>query len=189
MGSHRTPGPVSRRATIAALAAGGLGLAATGSRAAGRQDLADHPLTGWWLATANPIRPDQPQIAVPTLCTADGSFLAFHPVSQLGPDGVQFTSDLVGTWTADSDRRGHFTAVQSLSDLEGTFLGTITIDGYPEVSEDGMTFIDDGSRVVITIRDPGGAVVDAFPGAGGRPVTGTRMGVDAPGFPEATPAS
>ena len=62
------------------------------------------------------------------------------------------------------------------------------VDGYPEASEDGMTFVDDGSRVVITVRDPAGAVVQQFPDTSGRPVTGTRMGPGAPGFPEGADA-
>ena len=90
----------------------------------------------------------------------------------------------MGTWEADSDRRGHFTATQLLSDASGAFLGSVTVDGYPEVSEDGQTFVDDGSKVMVTIRDATGAVVQQIPGAGAPPVTGIRMAPGAPGFPE-----
>jgi hypothetical protein len=41
-----------------------------------------------------------------------------------------------------------------LSDTNGTFLGTITIDGYPGTSADGQIFVDDGLKVVITIWVP-----------------------------------
>jgi hypothetical protein len=146
-------------------------------------------LTGTWLAMANPPLPDDPQFAAPSLFAADGSVLLVFPLTQAGPQGVQFNSPAVGTWEADSDRRGHFTAVQTLSDAAGTYLGSVTIDGYPEVSEDGHTFVDDGSRAVATIRDPAGTIVDQFPAVGARPVTAIRMGVGAPGFPTATPAT
>ena len=73
--------------------------------------------------------------------------------------GVEFVSPYLGTWEADSDRRGHFTATQLLSDASGAFLGSVTVDGYPEVSEDGQTFVDDGSKVMVTIRDATGTIV------------------------------
>jgi len=75
--------------------------------------------------------------------------------------GVEFVSPYAGTWEAESDRRGHFTATQLLSDARGAFLGSVTVDGYPEVSEDGESFVDDGSRVIVTIRDVTGAIVPA----------------------------
>jgi hypothetical protein len=168
---------------IATLSLGTLGASAT------EPSLAEHPLTGTWLAMANPPLPDSPQVAAPSYFGADGSVLLMFPLTQAGPQGVQFNSAYVGTWEADGERRGHFTAVQLLSDANGTFLGSVTVDGYPVVSEDGRTFIDDGSKVTVTIRDPGGAIVQQFPGAGGRPVTGIRMSPGSPGFPEPSPAA
>jgi hypothetical protein len=195
MTTSNTGQSVSRRTALAGLGASGLGLALTATvRQASAQDatpnaLANHPLTGSWLAMANPPLPEDPQVAAPSLFSADGSVLLMFPLTQAGPQGVQFNSAYVGTWEADSERRGHFTAVQLLSDAAGTFLGSVTVDGYPEVSEDGLTFIDDGSKVIVTIRDPAGAIVQQFPGAGGRPVTGIRMGPGSPGFPEVTPGT
>ena len=150
--------------------------------------LADHPLTGTWLAMANPPLPEDPQFAAPSFFGADGSVLLIFPPTQAGPEGVQYGSPYVGTWEADGERRGHFTAVQVLSDAEGTYVGSITVDGYPVVSEDGQTFIDDGSKVIVTIRDGSGAIVQQFPGAGSRPVTAIRMGPGRPGFPEGVAA-
>ena len=195
MTTSRSDASVSRRTALAGLGAGGLGLALAARRVeAAAQDaaadaLAGHPLTGTWLAKANPPLPEDPQVTGPAHFGADGSVLLMFPLTQAGPQGVVFNTAYVGIWEADSDRRGHFTAVQMLSDANGTFLGTVTVDGYPEVSEDGQTLIDDGSRVMVTIRDPAGAVVQQFPGAGARPVTGTRMGVGTPGFPDGTPAA
>ena len=109
---------------------------------------------------------------------------------------MQFNSAYVGTWEPDGERRGHFTAVQLLSDAGGAFLGSVTVDGYPVFSDDGQTLVDDGSKVMVTIRDPEGAVVQEVLPSGapvGRPVTATRMGPGSPGFPTnaaaaATPA-
>ena len=52
------------------------------------------------------------------------------------------------------------------------------------MSEDGQTLVDDQSQVPITIRDAAGVIVQEVPGAGAPPVTGIRMGVGAPGFPQ-----
>jgi hypothetical protein len=124
---------------------------------------------------------------------ADGSVLLMFPLTQAGPQAVQFNSAYVGAWEVDDERTAHFTAVQVLSDAAGTFLGTTTVDGYPMVNEDGQTFVDDGARVMITVRDPAGTIVDQFPDTTGRPVTGRRMSPGNPGFadgasPDATPA-
>lgn len=109
------------------------------------------------------------------------------PLSQLGPKGVQFNSAYMGTWEPHDEQTGHFTATNMLSNAKGTYLGTVTIDGFPHVNDDGQTFIDDGSLVTVTIRNPAGAIVDAFPGAGRRPVTAVRLGGGEHGFPEGTP--
>lgn len=185
----------SRRAALGSIGAFAaiLGVSGQLGHAAARQesavDLSGHPMAGTWLAMANPPLPDDPQIAVPSLFAVDGTVLLMFPLTQRGPDGPVFNSAVVGTWEPDGERRAHFTAVQSLSDAEGAYLGTVTIDGYPEASEDGQTFVDDGSLVMVTIRDSAGAVVQEVPGAGSRPVTGIRMGPGSPGFPttEATP--
>jgi hypothetical protein len=195
-----TDSTVSRRTALGRVAAVGtaLGLGSRLGRASAQEAtpgaLAGHPLTGTWMGLANPPLPDDPQVFGPALFGADGTVLLMFPLSQVGPQGVLFNAPYVGTWAADSERRGHFTAVQLLSDANGANLGSVTVDGFPEVSEDGETFVDDGSRVLVTIRDPAGAVLQQFPGAGSRPVTGRRMGVGAPGFPEgvrtdATPAA
>lgn len=189
MTTPRTVAPVSRRTALAGLGAGSLGLALaarsldTSAQEATPDDLAGHPLTGTWLAMANPSRPQDPQFPAPSYYGADGSVLLIFPTTQAGPQGVVFQSDYVGTWEADSDRRGHFTAVQSLSDADGAFLGTVTVDGYPEVGEDGQTFVDDGSLAVATIRNAAGAVVQEVSGVFDRPVTAIRMGPGSPGFP------
>jgi len=168
-----------------------------GSQAARAEpvDYSDHPLCGVWLAMANPPLPESPQIPVPSIFAADGTVVLSFPLSQLGPNGVQFSSAHVGVWEPYDEQTGHFTATQSISDIEGTLISTVTVDGHPHVNADGQSFIDDGSLVTVTIRDAAGAEIAVVPpGTPGRPVTGWRMGVGAPGFPEgipeaATPAS
>lgn len=152
-------------------------------------DLASHPMTGMWLAMANPPLPDDPRVPVPSLLAADGTVLLMFPVTQKGPQGVQFNSAYVGTWEPETERRAHFTAVQLLSDADGAFLGSVTVDGHPEASEDGQSFVDDNALVMVTIRDAAGAVVQQVSGAGAPPVTGIRMAPGAPGFPTGTPVA
>jgi hypothetical protein len=179
-----------RRSVLLSAVSGALTGALTLGRShavAARQEtasLVDHPLTGDWMAMANRPPPGAPQGPAPSHFGADGSVLLVFPPTQVGMQGVEFVSPHVGTWEADSDRRGHFTATQLLSDATGAFLGSVTVDGYPEVSEDGQTFVDDGSKVMVTIRDAAGAVVQEVSGAGAPPVTAIRMAPGAPGFPE-----
>jgi hypothetical protein len=140
------------------------------------------------MAMANQA-PGAPQVPAPSHSGADGSVLLVFPPTQVGIQGVEFVSAYAGTWKADSDRRGHFTATQLLLDATGAFLGSVTVDGYPDVSADGQSSVDDGSRVTVTIRDATGAVMRQLPGAGAPPVTGIRMAPGVPGFPDRTPAA
>lgn len=97
----------------------------------------------------------------------------------------------MGVWEPYDERTGHFTAVQAIADITGKLVGSVTIDGHPRVSEDGATFVDDGSLVTITIRDAAGAVVTVVrPGTPSPSGTAVRMRVGNPGFPgeeDATP--
>jgi hypothetical protein len=176
--------------SAASSAVTGAALLGHASRAPAHQEtspLADHPLTGTWLAMANQT-PGAPQVPAPSHFGADGSVLLVFPLTHVGMQGVEFSSPYLGTWEAESDRRGHFTATQLLSDRSGAFLGSVTVDGYPEVSEDGQRFIDHGARVTLTIRDAAGVVVEQLSGVGAPPVTGIRMAPGAPGFPDGLPA-
>ena len=188
MTTSRTVVPVSRRAALAGLGAGGLGLAfAARGGSASAQDatadaLANHPIVGVWMVTT----PTGLGLAA---FAADGIHIGGVPTAQAGPQGVTFTGAQAGTWEPTGPRGIHFTGVQLHSDADGTFTGTVTIDGYPEVSEDGQTLFDDETRSVITTRDAAGAVLQVTPALGAPPVTGVRMGVGIPGFPAATPTA
>ena len=191
MTTRKTDRSVSRRTALAGLGVGSLGAAlALAGRPAAAQgtDLAGHPLPGAWLAMANPPLPGLP-FAVPSFFNADGTVVLLFPPVAAGPQGPQFQAAVGGTWEADGDRRGHFTAVQALAAADGAYLGTVTIDGHPEVSEDGQGFVDADPRSTVTIRDAAGAVVQQVPAITDRPVTARRMAPGRPGFPEGTPAA
>jgi hypothetical protein len=78
---------------------------------------------------------------------------------------VTYVSTEVGTWEGiEGEPRGtHFTAVQLLSDADGAFTGTVTVDAYHTVSEDGQTFVSD-DRTSVTIRDAQNNIVDVIRG-------------------------
>jgi hypothetical protein len=188
MTSTRSFDSVSRRSALAGLGAGGLGLAlaARGGSAAARdataEAMANHPIVGVWMVTAL-----GPALAV---FSADGTNIQGVPTAQAGPQGVTFTGAQVGTWEPISERGIHFTSVQLQTDVNGNYVGSVTIDGHPVVSEDGQTLVDDAPETTITFRDAAGNVVNVVkPATGGARATGVRMGVGAPGFPEATPAA
>ncbi len=140
--------------------------------------MATHPIVGTWMATT-------PTGPAPGTYFADGTVVIMVPATQAGPRGVTFHSTEVGSWEPVSERGAHFTGVQLLSDADGNYTGSITIDGFPVVSEDGQTLLDDSPETTVTIRDADGVILDAI--RGGPPVTGIRMGVGAPGFSPATP--
>jgi len=191
MTSQQPTHSLSRRTTLAALAGGSLALG-LGSRAAAAQaepvDHTGHPLTGMWLAMPPATLPEDPPFPAPSLFAADGTVLLSFPVCLRDANGVGFYSPAVGTWEPHDEQTGHFTAVQTITNIEGTLLSSITIDGFPHVSEDGQTFIDDGSLVTVTIRDPAGAIIAVVPpGTPGPPVTAVRMSPGVSGFPDDAP--
>jgi hypothetical protein len=181
MTTSNTRPSVSRRAALAGLGAGGLGLAfAAGRHGAAAQDAATHPIVGVWMVTTR-FGP------APSIFAADGTVTIARPATQAGPQGVAFVSSEVGTWEPISERGVHFTSVHLQSDANGTYTGSVTIDGHPIVSEDGQSFVDDSPDSGPTIRDAAGNVVAAPRGQ--PPVTGVRMRIGSPGFPEATPTA
>ena len=138
MTSSRPATSVSRRTALAGLGAGGLGLAlAATARPAAAQDPASarepHPQVGVWMVES----PTGRAIAV---YSDDGSVVTAVPASQARPQGVTFSSTQIGTWEPTGERGAHLTAVQLLSDGAGAYAGSVTVDAYQEVSQDGQTW-------------------------------------------------
>src|SRR5262245_368328 len=86
---------LTRRAALggasARAAMGGLMGRTSHASAHGKQvDYSRHPLTGMWLAMANPALPENPQFPGPALFTADGFMIGILPITDLGPQGTIF---------------------------------------------------------------------------------------------------
>jgi hypothetical protein len=181
---------ISRRTALAGLGAGGLGLAlAATARPAAAQDstpdeVANHPMVGAWLV-AGPRGPSM------TIVHPNGTWMDAGLAAAPGPNGTTFNSTTIGTWEPYGERGIHFTAVLSQTDAAGVFVGSLTIDGHPTASEDGLTFSDNDPETTLTIRDAKHNVVQVIADWKDDPTlpprTGVRMGVGAPGFPEGTP--
>ena len=141
--------------------------------------MATHPIVGNWMVTT----PAGPAMAV---FLADGTNIQGLPATQAGPNGVIFVSTQVCLWEPVSERGIHFTGVQLHSDADGNLVGTVEIDAYPVVSEDGQTLLDDDPRSAAPTRDAAGNEIANLRGTGGPPATGVRMGVGASGLPAAS---
>jgi hypothetical protein len=159
------PVAISRRAALA-----GLGIATVGVRgvrlAAAQSpepERAVHPIVGAWLT----MNPGDPPSASPVSFTADGIMTVAYAPSFVDPDqGVLLQGPAIGSWEPTGDRSIRFTFVQALSNLDGTYRGTFTLNGFPVVSDDGLSFVDDGTQASVILRDAANAIV--FQAGGGQ---------------------
>ena len=185
MSNRTTADVVSRRTALAGLGAGGLGLAlaqTNAARAAAQDaatDLAHHPLVGTWLSgtSSNDIGlnywgPDGSMtlqtIIVPVPGESEGSFT--------------YNDQAMGVWEPISERGIHITFTWATRDATGVPISSTTVEGFPVASEDGMSFLDDGTKVVVTLRDPTGTVtqvINTVPR-----VIGVRVRPGKPGYEE-----
>ena len=83
-------------------------------------------------------------------------------------------------WAPIDDREARFTVVQACFDADGTYQGTRTYDGYPVVSDDGVSFAVKTEFDLLTIRDASNEIVEGH--MGGRPMRAFRMAPGDPGF-------
>jgi hypothetical protein len=150
-----------------------------------------HPIVGSWLMILTGTGGAFAETFAP-----DGSVVAGFPATEsgnplAGADGVTYLGPGVGVWEPTGPHSVAFTLIQALSDAAGTPLGSLTIDAYLELSEDGQTAVDDWTRgTTLTYRDTAHNVVATFPvDPSFPPLIGTRMRVGAAGFPEATPTA
>jgi len=182
MTSSRTNDSISRRTALTGLGATGLGLAFaattlhTAAQAASTE-MANHPMIGSWMAG------NIPNDITPAHFDADGSMATQGSLIATGPDGALIYYDpAIGVWEPVSARGISITFTWASRDATGAVIGYTTVDGYPIASEDGMSFVDDGTKVVITLRDPAGAVTQVIKTV--PPVFGVRMTPGKPGYEE-----
>jgi len=105
---------------------------------------------------------------------------------------VVFSSPSMGAWEATSDRSIPLALTTIDTDADGAVTGTRTVDTYPVVHVDRMSFADDGLRTRDTARDASGTVISVRGGAVGQapialPLTALRMGGGQSGFAHAGP--
>ena len=149
MTTHRTPATVSRRTALAGLGAGSLSLIAHPALARKATDMATHPLVGTWISGSGP------NDLTLNHWGADGSVSLQSSTYPVEVDGVLTYNDSVfGVWEPTTERGAHITFTWITRDATGAALSSTTVDGYPVASEDGMSFIDEGTQVVVTVRDP-----------------------------------
>ena len=169
--SHNTQYANSALTRRTALSGVGLAAAALGlsqvpvvtAQEAG-SEMASHPIVGAWLA----MNPGNPPNATPSIFAADGTVTIAPVPSYLDPDlGLTLQGGGIGVWEPTGERSIHFTLVQALSAVDGTYLGTFTTDGSPEVSEDGQSFLDDGTQDYFNLRDASNTIIVEAGGGNG----------------------
>ena len=145
-----------RSVLISALASAGTSTFAVGrtsvvAQEATRDAMASHPMVGAWVA----LKPSPGPVSF----AADGTMIIGVSPNYLDPTlGLTFQGPLIGAWEPVSERGVHLTAIQALTDADGTFVGTFTLEAHPVVSEDGQRFTDTGQTRFI-VRDASNAIV------------------------------
>jgi hypothetical protein len=180
MTTPRATDSLSRRTALAGIGAGGLGLALAAVPrlvAAKDIDMASHPIVGTWLAGRAPNDISAPHWG------ADGIMATNNPTVGVGADGqITYSDSSMGSWVPVSERGIHFVFTNRTYDATGALTGYFTVEGFPVVSEDGMSFWDDGTQAFVTIRDAGGTVVQVIPpgipGIGGVRLIPGKSGYD-----------
>jgi hypothetical protein len=190
---------VSRRTAIAGLGAGSLGLL-FGSHAAAlppqlnrdtgivpggpEMALTAHPLVGRWLSTMGlPSKPNA-SVAVPSFFGNDGTVMMIFPGTEAARRGLEVKGVALGEWVPVDTRTGHFTAVQVLANLDGAYVGTVTIDGFASIAEDGLSFSVQSNDRLFTVRDTFNAITEHLASSITNPMRGFRMRAGNPGFPD-----
>ena len=149
--------------------------------------LADHPLTGLWLAMVELASRPGTFMAVPTIFSPDGFVLLSFPVTEFIESEVKLKGAAIGTWEPVGPRKGHLTAIQVMSDTTGAYEGSLTIDAYPSVSDDGLTFEENLEESVLTVRDNRNVVINVLRHDRPRGMAARRMSPGQTGFPDGAP--
>ncbi|MBA2519608.1 MAG: hypothetical protein H0V24_08070 [Chloroflexia bacterium] len=143
---------------------------------------ADHPLTGVWLVNTG-------MDFTPTTFNADGSATFGYASNYVDPVvGLTFQGPGLAAWEPVDEQTGRFSMFQALSDADGTYVGSFTLEASATVSEDDKTFTAVGEDFGhIVIRDAVGNVLldDMIP----INVFATRIMPGEIDFPFATPTA
>jgi hypothetical protein len=192
---------LTRRSALAGLGAGSLGLflgasasaampaAETGGGGGGSLlSTASHPLAGRWLShVALPSRPDV-EVAVPTFFGGDGTVVMIFPGTEVEKRGIQVSGIALGCWEPMTADLGHFTAVQVLANLDGDYVGTVTIDGYAQTDAEGLGYAVRSEDNLFTVRNQANDIIEELAASAAHPMSGLRMRVGNAGFAAAVAA-
>jgi hypothetical protein len=197
MSTSRATSNLTRRSALAGLGAGSIGMALAKPVSAAITT-AGHPAVGTWLL----MGPGTSATPTILMLTADGLAVSCGMVNHIksaaiSPAGypggamgaaahgpVVFSSPSMGFWEATSNRELHVALTAIETDGDGGFTGTTTIESFPVLGEDGMSFTDDGLRTSATARDATFSVVAATTGSP-QALTAHRLAAGAAGFPVA----
>jgi hypothetical protein len=175
MTTSRTDRSVSRRAALAGLGAGSLGVALAAARPAAAQDTtAAHPLVGAWRYANDPTNPANVSVGA---FHADGTYVVVF-----GDIGTG-----IGVWRATGDRTAEATSIKldTNPDRNVSDPGTITDRVSIEVDATGNALT---AATIFTVRDPAETVL--FEASYTATATRIELESAAPGTPASgTPAS
>jgi hypothetical protein len=186
---------LTRRSALAGLGVGSLGLllGASASAAPAAFDTggggggsllstASHPLAGRWLShLALPSRPDV-EVTVPTFFGGDGTVVMIFPGTGAEKRGIQVSGIALGCWEPMTADLGHFTAVQVLANLDGDYVGTVTIDGYAQTDAEGLGYAVRSEDNLFTVRNQANDIIEELAASAAHPMSGLRMRVGNAGF-------
>lgn len=194
------PRSLSRRSALAGLGAGSIA-AFVGAQAAAHTQVenrdvgadsggssglttATHRLSGLWLSMIGMPSNAKKTVVVPTFFGADGSVMLMFPGTEAAKQGIQVKGPAIGTWEVLDERSGHFTAVQVLSNMNGEYVGTVEVEGFPSLDDEGENYDCDSSRNLFVVRDELNTVVSRLTASVENPMRGRRMRPGRSGFPD-----
>jgi hypothetical protein len=195
--SMSTRSNITRRRALAGIGAGSLATILGATAAANphaphvepgtapdisRVAMGSHRLNGRWLASI--MLPSNPGVivSVPSFFSPDGAVMMIFPGTEASRHGVEIRGVALGDWEPENERVGRFTAVQVLANLEGRYIGTMTIDGFAVLDQDDMGFTVRSDDHVFTLRDTYNAITEHLGVSATNPMRGRRMRAGQPGF-------
>ncbi|MDQ3656020.1 MAG: hypothetical protein M3457_13210, partial [Chloroflexota bacterium] len=129
---------------------------------AAAQPVSDHLMVGHWEVSTDGASAREPVREGIFTFGVDGSILV---VFQSRPTGIG-TVELIwwgeGAWEADGDNAVRYTVSWPTKDAEGVVTGTLTFDGVITIQDEGLTFAEDRSQSVVTVRNRNGIVVATY---------------------------